>query len=112
MLLDPPADRRDGIITAGKRPVGSRYGCKRAGKAGMPSFSATCGAVRVVVGEQMNQPLSGYREFIAASIHGRTTSRFSEAHRLAPASGSSSSLITVSRPLICSSVSASSSMNA
>src|ERR671916_253103 len=30
----------------------------------------------------MNQLLSGYRAFLAASIHGRTTSRFSEAHSL------------------------------
>ncbi len=60
----------------------------------------------------VNRPLSGYWAFLAASIQGRTTSRFSEAHRLAPASGSSSSLIAYSRPLICSSVSTSASMNA
>src|SRR5215217_1187750 len=60
----------------------------------------------------MNQLLSGYRAFLAASIQGRTTSRFSETHRLAPASGSSSSLITDSRSLICFSVSSSASINA
>ena len=60
----------------------------------------------------MNRPLPGYRASLAASIQGRTTSRFSEAHRLAPASGSSSSLITDSRSLICSSLNASASMNA
>ncbi len=60
----------------------------------------------------MNQLLSGYRAFLAASIHGRTTSKFSEAHRLAPASGSSSAFITDSRSLICLSVSSSASMNA
>ena len=60
----------------------------------------------------MNRPLSNYRTFLAAAIHGRTTSRFSETHRLAPSSGSSSLLITDSRSLICFSVSSSASMNA
>jgi hypothetical protein len=60
----------------------------------------------------LNQLLSGYLAFLAASIHGRTTSRLSDAHRLAPARGSSSLLIAYSRSLICSSVSSSASMNA
>ena len=62
--------------------------------------------------ELASSRLSGYRGLLAASIHGRTTSRFSEAHRIAPANGSSSSLIVDSRSLICASVSSSASMNA
>ena len=57
------------------------------------------------------QLLSGYRAFLAASIQGRATSWFSDAHRLAPARGSSSLLIVYSKPFICSSVSSSASMN-
>jgi hypothetical protein len=60
----------------------------------------------------LNRMLSGYRAFLAASIQGRTTSRCSETHRLAPASGAPSSLIADSRPSICPSVSSSASMNA
>jgi hypothetical protein len=56
--------------------------------------------------------LSGYPAFLAVSIHGRTTSRFSETHRRAPFSGPSALLILASRPSICPSVSSSASMNA
>src|SRR5688572_3145304 len=69
-------------------------------------------ALTFTAGDGVIEALAGYRALFAASIHGRTTSRFSEAHRLAPTRGSSSSLITVSRSLICASVSSRASMNA
>jgi hypothetical protein len=56
--------------------------------------------------------LSGYWACLAASIQGRTASRFSETQRLAPATGLSSLLIAYSRPSICFSVSARASMSA